>query len=220
MTIHGAILPACVREDGQMEHAWDPIGIDDVAQRFATLAVDWWVAGGLSIDLFLGFESRPHADVDLEMFRTDRETLFEAFEGWELFVVAQGALTRWHPSEPIDQPVFGIWARPGPESPWGVEVMLADGNRDTWRFRRDNDISLARGKLTQTTSNGIRYCTPEVQLLYKSKQARPKDDVDLARCLHRMTTDQRLWLNDAIGRTSPGHPWIRVLDESLEPQHE
>ena len=203
-----------------MEHTWAPIGIDQVARRFAAIDVDWWVAGGLAIDLFLGFESRCHADIDLEMFRRDREALFDAFEGWELFTVAQGALTRWNPGETIEDPVFGMWGRPSPDAAWGVEVMLADGDGDTWRFRRDNKISLAREKLTHTTPNGIRYCTPEVQLLYKSKQARPKDDVDLAHCLHRMTTDQLLWLANAVARTSPAHPWIGVLEASMKPQHE
>jgi hypothetical protein len=212
-------VPAYAKMDG-MEHSWEPIGIGEVAHRFAAIDVDWWVAGGLAIDLFLGFESRPHADIDLEMFRSDREALFEAFEDWELFSAAQGALTRWNPGEAIDQPVFGIWGRPGPDAPWGVEVMLADGDAGTWRFRRDNEISLARKKLTRTTPTGIRYCTPEVQLLYKSKQARPKDDADLAHCLHRMTTDQRVWLTNAVERTSPGHPWAGVLEASLEPQHE
>jgi hypothetical protein len=199
---------------------WDPITIEKAVTRFDRVDVDWWVAGGLAIDLFLGWESRQHADIDLEMFRKDREALFDVFDGWELFFVSEGSLTRWYPGDPVDAPVFGVWGRPYTDAPWGVEVMLADGDGDTWRFRRDNEISLPRESLTSTTADGVRYCTPEVQLLYKSKQARPKDDVDLARCLGAMTTLQRTWLRNAVARTSPHHPWVGVLDASLDVQHE
>ncbi len=56
--------------------------------------------------------------------------------------------------------------------------MLADGDRSEWRFRRDNAITLSGDRLFNHTPDGIPYCTPEVQLLYKAKKARPKDDID------------------------------------------
>ena len=95
-----------VNDNVSVEHEWNPITIDEVAERFAPYDVDWWIAGGYAIDLFLGWESRPHDDLDLEMFRTDREVLFDVFDGWELFTVSEGAHTRWHPGEPIEPPVF------------------------------------------------------------------------------------------------------------------
>jgi hypothetical protein len=195
-----------------MEHHWQPLAIDDVVDRFAEHDVDWWIAGGVAIDLFLGWESRPHDDLDLEMFRSDREVLFDVFEGWELFTVSEGMFTLWLRGGPIDSTVFGIWGRPSPDSPWAVEVMLADGDEHEWRFRRDPTISLPRERLTRMTQTGIVYCTPEVQLLYKAKQNRPKDDIDFTRCLHLMTHDQKVWLRDAVARVEPLHPWVVGLE--------
>lgn len=43
--------------------------MDEAVERFAAVDVDWWIAGGLAIDLFLGWESRQHDDIDIEMFR-------------------------------------------------------------------------------------------------------------------------------------------------------
>jgi len=59
-----------------------------------------------------------------------------------------------------------------------------------------------------------------VQLLYKSKQSRPKDDVDLARVLHKMSLAQRSWLIVAIGRSDSDHPWIPVLENANERHRE
>ena len=193
-----------------MDAVWSPLGLPEIRDRFSRVAVPWWIAGGIAIDLFLGWETRPHEDVDIEMFREDRMVLFEVFDGWDLHSVSEGRLTPWTGGALPDH-VFGIWGRPGPDHDWAVEVILADGDETTWRFRRDPAISMPVADLLQTTDDGLRYCTPEVQLLYKAKRNRPKDDVDLARCLHRLTSAQIGWLSDAIGLAEPDHPWIAVL---------
>ena len=204
------------RHNVLMDRPWDPIAIDEVVRRFATFDVDWWIAGGRAIDLFLGWETRPHEDIDLEMFRTDRDVLFDVFSGWDLHVVSAGQLVPWHRGDELAPSVFGVWGRPSVGQPWAVEVMLADGGADGWRFRRDPTITMPRERLTLTTPDGIRYCTPEVQLLYKSKQARAKDDVDFIRTLHRLDHRQRIWLRDAVAITSPEHPWVAALDHAAE----
>jgi len=196
------------------------LSIQEVAERFRPFPIDWWIAGGLAIDLFLGWQTRPHADIDVEMFRNDREVLFDVFDGWELFTVSDGELLRWERSEAISPNVFGVWGRPGRDAPWAVEVMLADGDRKRWRFRRDPAISLAGDQLVRRSIDGIPYCTPEVQLLYKSKQSRPKDDVDLARTLFHMTRAQRRWLADAIRSSDAAHPWIDVLEMADARHHD
>ncbi len=203
-----------------MEHVWQPMAIPEVTARFARSGADWWIAGGQAIDLFLGWETRSHADLDVEMFRSDRSVLFDIFEGWDLRAMSEGSLVPWNDPRDLADSVFGIWARPTPDRPWQVEIMLADGDRSEWRFRRDPSIRMPGERLIAMTANGVPYCTPEVQLLYKSKMARPKDDVDLAHCLHHLSQQQRRWLIDAISKTSVHHPWLRVLEASLHRQHE
>lgn len=197
-----------------METMWQPLTIDEIVERFDGFDVDWWVAGGYAIDLFLGWETRPHADVDIELFRSDRESLFDVFAGWDLHVVSDGALVPWSEGEPLDDAVFGVWGRPTADDAWAIEVILASGDARTWRFRRDPEISLPRPRLT-AERDGVPYCTPEVQLLYKAKQSRPKDDIDFTRCLHHMTMEQKAWLRDAIVRGRREHPWIAVLESSM-----
>ena len=46
-------------------------------------------------------------------------------------------------------------------------------------------LSLAeRAEAVLTTADGVRYLAPEVQLLFKSKDVRGKDDVDRQRVGH------------------------------------
>ena len=194
-----------------MDEPWEPLDIADARSRFESVSVPWLVAGGVAIDLFLGWETRPHADLDVEMFRSDREALFDVFAGWDLNLMTGGGLAPFVRGQEPARDVYGVWVRPSEASPWAVEVMLADGDMMEWRFRRDNAIGLAGDRLVRHTQDGLPYCTPEVQLLYKAKMARPKDDVDLVRCLHRLTTLQRDWLADAVARSEPDHPWIPTL---------
>ncbi len=191
---------------------WQPLSIAEIRERFDGVDTDWWIAGGLAIDLFLGWESRSHDDVDIEMFRKDRDVLFDVFPGWELFTVSQGSWTAWHRGDDVAEPVFGIWGRRSPEVPWAVEIMLANGDGSEWRFRREPSIRLDRELLTMTTPDGIRFCTPEVQLLYKAKVARAKDDVDFARCLHLLDDRQKAWLHDSLVLVEPDHPWVLALE--------
>jgi hypothetical protein len=194
-----------------MDTEWAPLTIDQVRTRFAEVAVPWWVAGGHAIDMFLGWQTRPHADLDIEMFRPDRDVLFDVFPEWDLHLMAGGALTPFIRGKDVALGVFAVWGRPNPAGPWAVEVMLADGDMTEWRFRRDNAVTLPGNQLLRHTRDGIPYCTPEVQLLYKAKMARPKDDVDLGRCLRRLTSSQRGWLAAAISRSEPHHPWVATL---------
>jgi hypothetical protein len=207
-------------EHAEMNGQWCPLSIEEVADRFSSVATPWWIAGGYAIDLLVGWETRQHDDLDIEMFRKDRGSLVDAFPGWDLYSVGSGGLVPWEPGSTIAPHVFGIWGRPAADAPWAIEVMLANGGEKRWRFRRDPDISLETGSLIRRTAEGIPYCTPEVQMLYKSKMARPKDDVDMARVLHRMTVSQRVWLADAIRRGDADHPWIELLEMANERHHE
>jgi hypothetical protein len=203
-----------------MENKWVPMSVVEAEAHFARSGIPWWIAGGQAIDLFLGWATRPHDDLDIEMLRSDSAALFDIFEGCELHLVSEDGVWPWTDPADLDDTVFALWVRPGPGTPWRIEILLADGDRDVWRFRSQPSIALAAKDLIMSAPGGLPYSTPEVQLLHKSLQARVKDDVDLARCLHRMDDYQRSWLCDAVSLSSPDHPWIRVLKASLDRQRE
>jgi hypothetical protein len=55
---------------------------------------------------------------------------------------------------------------------------------------------------------GLRYLAPEVQLLYKSKHVRHRDDADLRSALPQLSKAARDWLRDALIATEPDHAWV------------
>jgi hypothetical protein len=57
----------------------------------------------------------------------------------------------------------------------------------------------------------MRVLAPEVQLLYKSKDLRPKDEQDFETMLRALDAGRRQWLRDALRVATPGHPWLRRL---------
>jgi hypothetical protein len=58
---------------------------------------------------------------------------------------------------------------------------------------------------------GIPILAPEIQLLFKAKQTREKDQADFDRVMPRLRIDQRAWLMDALRRYHAGHPWLSAL---------
>ena len=94
--------------------------------------------------------------------------------------------------------------------------MVADTVRDQWVYRRDPRIRRPVVELSGPTSTrSLQVLSPDVQLLYKSKGLRPKDQHDFDAVLPALTTHQRRWLHDALSTTSPGHPWQATLAELL-----
>lgn len=176
----------------------------------------WWIAGGWAIDAFTG-TTREHADLDIGIPRTEAET-FTTFVGATLDVwAAAGSLTplrREGFSVPDD--CGNLWLRAGGAYPWEYDVVLEDVRDDTWFYKRAQHISRPLSHCLWSR-DGITYLRPEIQLLLKAKHARPKDTLDLERCLPHLDDDSRIWLNQTLHRENASHPWIRRLAETSSP---
>ena len=64
-----------------------------------------------------------------------------------------------------------------------------------------------------TTPEGIPYLAPEIQLLYKAKGLRPKDEADFRQTLPVLSWERRTWLREALLQAHPQHPWLVHLTE-------
>ena len=62
--------------------------------------------------------------------------------------------------------------------------MIAETIDDQWLFRRDARLCRPLSTIGRQTEDGLPYLAPEIQLLYKAKAPRPKDEADFARVLH------------------------------------
>jgi hypothetical protein len=190
-------------------HWWEPITVSQAATIFASTPAPWWIAGGWAIDLFIGHQTRPHDDLDIQILRRDQLVFQETLSNWDLWAAdPPGTLRPWQKGEVLDPRIHDIWCRQSPTGPWSLQLMLMDTEEDRWIFRRDRRITKPLAQLTRRSADGIPYIAPEVQLLFKSRpERRDKDDADFDAVVARLDDGQRRWLGETLGLLYLRHPW-------------
>ncbi|MGV3490434.1 MAG: nucleotidyltransferase domain-containing protein [Devosia sp.] len=191
---------------------WQPLSPTEVATLFADVGAHWLIAGGWSIDLFIGRVTRVHEDTDVQICRADLLTFQAALPGWDLHAAdPPGTLRRWLPGEVLLPAVHDIWCRPSPTAPWAFQFNVVDTDGDDWIYRRDPCVRLPLAAISRRSPDGLDYLAPEIQLLYKSKGLRPKDELDFTTVVGLLSPAARRWLDTALALASPDHPWRKRL---------
>jgi hypothetical protein len=170
----------------------------------------WGIAGGWALDLFVGRELRPHADIDVAVLRADQLHLRAQLSGRVEKVVAH-QLAEWSPTEVLALPVHEVHVT-WPDG-YQLEFLLNEQDRATneWVFRRDPRIR--RPMPAVFVSSRVPYLAPEIVLLYKAKAPAAKDIEDFCAVVPHLRNDQRVWLRDALDMAAPGHPWASALSQ-------
>lgn len=190
---------------------WDPLSPQQAAELLAGLDVSWWIAGGWAIDLFLGRQTRPHADLDIALLRGTEPALRDRLPTWDIQIAHEGQFIPWD-GGPLSRPHHQFWARQDPGSRWAVEFMLEEHRDDVWIYRRDPAVRMPVTRLAHTTDDGFPYLRPEIALLYKAKRAsEARNAADFDAALPSLTQEQRRWLRDALTQAHPGNDWIERL---------
>jgi Aminoglycoside-2''-adenylyltransferase len=177
------------------------------------LDAPWWIAGGWALDLYLGTQTRIHADLDLGIFRCDVCKVLRCLPSWEFFEAHEGVLTRLVAAEDLRPEVHSLWSRPASDVPFILEWLLEESEGDQWIFRRQREISRPLAEIAQRLHGGLPHLAPEIQLLYKSRSPRHWDNDDFERVARLLHDDARAWLRQALERCDPEHPCIAALRE-------
>jgi hypothetical protein len=185
--------------------AWTP---DEAARRLADLEVPWAVAGGRAVDLHLGHTTRMHHDLEICVPAGHADTVLAVFPPprWSWHVPESGLL------HPVDGPDGeGLFARGHQTWLWSVDdgayvldVFREPHDGDTWIYRRHPTLRRPMADVIATSSSGLPYVRPEIVLLFKAKDCRPKDEADLAVCLPTLDRPARAWLRTAVALVHPG----------------
>jgi hypothetical protein len=88
--------------------------------------------------------------------------------------------------------------------------MLDESSGEDWVSRRNSDVRRPIATIGRL-NGGIPCLTPEIQLYYKAKNVRPKDELDFAQMLPMLSAGQREWLRSALATTYGAHVWQRRL---------
>lgn len=92
-------------------------------------------------------------------------------------------------------------------------MTIGDGTATHWVYRRDPTLQLPWVDAILTTGHGVPYLAPELQLLFKSKDPRPKDNVD-AEVMIPLLDGRALALLDVRLR---GHTWRDLVARHRRP---
>ena len=191
--------------------------------------------GGVAIDLFLGYESRRHSDVDICACWDDRNEIIEAmlargFMVYEMLGGGKSCRLESVPETELRKNIFCI--RDGceimrtiptgePGIYWNDFRSIGQSKPDYLEFlfsgRAEGEFVCGRdGAIRRPLEKAIlsegrfSFLAPEICLLYKAETPERdgyQQDYELA--MQKMSGEQKAWLNDALMRMYPeGHAWI------------
>lgn len=190
----------------------DPFAIPrQVASHLSGYERPWGFAGGWAVDLWLGRKTREHQDPDVAFLRADQAVLRDHLAGWTFRKVIPGEhrFEPWSEGERLELPVHEVHAA-GPDGA-RFEILLNEASGADWRFRRNLAVTLPLARAFVRTPSGVPVLAPEIVLLYKAKNTRPKDEHDLAALLPRLDPAAKGWLRGALETCHPVHPWRERL---------
>lgn len=184
---------------------WKPVSVGEAFCIFSEAPFRWWISGGNALDLHIGKSWRTHDDIDVGFVRSEAEIVYGWMKAWDLWIASGGALVRWRGEQlHVDEEQNNVWARKNDEQHWSIDLTVGDGDSRRWAYRRDSRLSRPWEEAVLHTDEGVPYLAPDLQLLFKSKDNRPKDDVDAAEVIPLLDERQRRFLNEALPF---GHPW-------------
>ncbi len=174
-------------------------------QRMKNYPHPWAIAGGWSIDLFLNKVTRHHHDIEIIIFRENQQGLKQYLSGWVFTKVANGVISSWDENEWLPLPIHETYAQHKSEK---IEILLNEKTEDVWVYRRDSRIIRELQKTILYTKEEVPFLSPEIALLYKSKQPRSKDIQDFNHVFEKLYHEQKSWLTHALKTLYKDHPWL------------
>lgn len=185
---------------------WCPLSVKEIAVALRNL--EWILAGGFALEEFVGKPYRKHADIDVLIERKDQKLLTNYIDASRIFVAEDSKLKLFEKDKYYDSPIQDIWILSEDFSRWCLQIMLYDTEDDFWIYKRNKNIKLPQNELFWI-KNGIKIIKPEIQLLYKSNNVRPKDEYDFETIEKELSQKSKRWLNDALKECYDLHKWSR-----------
>lgn len=190
---------------------WTPWHPNELAQRLVTVDRPWCIVGGWALDLWHGYQTRDHDDLEFTILRQDFGCFRRALAEVTFYTVADGRIEALPEDEEPLSDIAQIWGFDVPAACWRVDLMIEPGEPDIWVCKRCPAIRHPRAEMVAMTPDRIPYLRPAAVLLFKAKHRRAKDQADFERALPHLARAERLWLRDRLDRLHPGHDWAQAL---------
>jgi hypothetical protein len=187
---------------------WRPWSPADVRDRLGHIEVPWGVAAGWAIDLFLGTMTRDHDDIEITVPAASFPVIADALIPCEWDVV--GAARIWPYPETLDR-FHQTWLRDVATGEYHLDVFREPHDGENWICRRDPTIVLPYVDVYEWTDDGIPFVIPEVVLLFKARDVRPKDQADFEQVIEVLSGERRSRLATWLRSLDSRHRWLPDL---------
>lgn len=165
-----------------------------VRDAFRDVDFKWWVCGGVSLSLHLGYGWRRHDDLDIAVEAGYMAAAHEVLTAAGFERIAQEADSR--PQAVLAECMFRYSRRVDVLHIMERECPCGVGNGDA------GEADLYK------TSDGIVYLAPVVVLVGKARRMDSKDQVDAERVIRRLTPSERTSL---LGALPEEHAWRSLV---------
>jgi hypothetical protein len=202
--------------------------ISNAHSLLANNGFDWYVCGGVAIDVYLGKQTRIHKDLDIAVFREDRNSIIALMlaTGWRVFEACGGGVIHelFDKQQPFEK--RNLFCFTSNENRCRLEPLGNDrykfslekkeqkgftyieflfNQRDDKNFYLPGDANLKRelNKALLKSNEGVPYLAPEIVLFYKSSYLEYSPDTfdhyhDFDLTLPFLDEEQKQWLRDAL----------------------
>ena len=188
----------------------------EILSLLETAPFRWWIAGGWSLDLFLGKQTRSHFDIDVAIARSDHLNAQSYLSKWDFWSTKRNnegviVLDRWQIGHSLGIETPGVWARESQNAPWRFEFLFQEINDGIWTFRYDDSVQHSVDEIGGFSAASIPFLLPEISLLLKALRLRDVDEGDFQRVLPNLNQSQREQLSIDLGKIKPEHLWLSAL---------
>ncbi|NGN40718.1 amino acid transporter [Mesorhizobium sp. CGMCC 1.15528] len=188
--------------------AWHPT---ELASCLSGVSRPWCIVGGWALDLWHGYQTRDHEDLEFTILREDLATFRQALKGLEFYTAGDGIVEYLPTDAAPPATISQIWCQDVEQRCWRVDMMIEPGSPDSWVYKRDLAIARPRAEMVNMTSGGLPYLKPAAILLFKAKHMRSKDEIDFEKAVPKLEASERAWLKACLEITHPGHEWAQAL---------
>lgn len=176
---------------------WQLLSIASLKQIMHDADFDWYLAGGIALDEFLGRKTRNHEDIDILVNFKYLERILDFFKNYKVYTARNGSLSLSSFNE-INS-TDSLWIAKDDEESFIIQILFFEEEAGHWVYKRENDI-WKRIEDIYFVKNDMKIIQPEIQLLYKmnSSNVRDKDLYDYHNVYPVLEERQRAWLNQYV----------------------
>ncbi len=168
----------------------------------------WCFGGGWAIDAMIGKVTRPHADVDVVIWRADQHAFRAQFADWDWQAYTNREPRPWPANEFLELPDHNTHGKKAGQE---LEMLMLERENDDWWFRRNSAIRMPANRAMVATRLGFSVLNPAIALLFKSNRLEDKDHRDFEHVLPVMEAADRAWLKKVLAIMDAEHVWVGRL---------